>query len=872
MNAHEIKFAQTRERDHYLVNDGLYSAPTGYTPYNFPHIPRGDKPRDPSALSGPYFDVTTPGWITDQMPYIGFVPAENPIYANWLRPLRYNFQTLPVQRRDDGRFELRPEVQKEWDTLERNFRSLLSAAMSESNLNLPHPFRIWSYPCQYGYTRTHKTESTARRRALASKSAFMPLMAALLFFTHALVQQKPLQYTKKSVVSQLAQIRDISETWSSYIGNNLLNAPFTGGYIDCSAKGMTRWIPLLQSSRMPLCLYWGPVSRFIPKLIHGKLTGLYPDSKAIEYLREHTEQRETNSLQHLLYVQETKLNKKQNAGQTMEEFFESRLKQNGILEQKETKEQRHRRMQLLQHSQRDLPPGDGSRTKVFLWTLHDGRRVREAVTKGDYIREWTSYGPKQRRYDPFHNEWDICTDFDPNDVPTDLDDFSDDDAVDRYPDDNPPITPGYTAGEYLGRLHRPTIPTPIHKPPHFGLSIREISYRTLGFLPFALHYPRGHKSDMNLARHVLGLSRVPYEAAMSESESENLLDLLDSIKHAKSLKDLPPICDLCDKSNSIHQPWPFKLTYRHIDGGIWILCGTEADRINLTGRFVVGLTSAMAVLGIVRSRIGGKKEDIVEALVEQGSTFRTIVAHEMVGGDTTDMLPKTPGQPPIIRNIVRLDDDPSSPSGCRARLGFRSHNHKFTLADFQAYVEMRDNFLSTPRGRAAILAGGLLARLAKNAVHEQDVYNGTITGFVESWSNGAGLLDPHDKKMAFWDDRLTEEEVNLVCGVYEVATGPVLGNGTIQTAEVSWFPKPGAWKGSGLNHGYWSRDAEIWYRDRLQKIQGGNAQLFTNAKWKVLVKFNKNARKILDRAEQFAQEYLHERLQSRQEGRSDSVA
>ncbi|KAL0562979.1 hypothetical protein V5O48_019099, partial [Marasmius crinis-equi] len=114
--------------------------------------------------------------------------------------------------------------------------------------------------------------------------------------------------------------------------------------------------------------------------------------------------------------------------------------------------------------------------------------------------------------------------------------------------------------------------------------------------------------------------------------------------------------------------------------------------------------------------------------------------------------------------------------------------------------------------------------------------------------------------MAFLDVQLTEDEINLVCGVYEVATGPILGNGTYQTAEMSWFPKPAAWKGSGLNCGYWTQDTEVWYQDRLQKIQAGNAQLFTNHKWRELVKFNKNVRKAHDKANELAKEYLHKRL------------
>ncbi|KAJ3803677.1 hypothetical protein F5876DRAFT_17184, partial [Lentinula aff. lateritia] len=65
----------------------------------------------------------------------------------------------------------------------------------------------------------------------------------------------------------------------------------------------------------------------------------------------------------------------------------------------------------------------------------------------------------------------------------------------------------------------------------------------------------------------------------------------------------------------------------------------------------------------------------------------------------------------------------------------------------------------------------------------------------------------------FWDDQLTLEEMDLICGSYEVAT-----DGIQQTAIRSWWPRSGAWKSCGLNCGFWSEDAEDWFLTRLHKI------------------------------------------------------
>ncbi|KAL0569415.1 hypothetical protein V5O48_012550 [Marasmius crinis-equi] len=862
-----------RKGDHHLVDDSLYSIPSAYPPFNFPHIPPLDVSREPSALAKTYFNVTTPGWITDATPYLGFVPAISPTNAPWLRPLRYNYLTIPVQRRDDGRFELRPALCKEWDSLERNFRSLLSAAMSLSDLNLPYPFRLWSFPCQYGYTRAHSTESRARRQALASKEAFLPLMAALSFFAHALVQKRPQEYTKQTVMQQLAATRNISETWSSHVVNSLLDAPLTGGYINCSIDSMIRWISLLRLSGMPLCLSWGTHSKFSAIGRSSLLSGLYPSHEEVAYLRSqpkrpfeymspsspldqssflsarpnlpHPQSSSSSSNPELRGDQGSN----QRPGETMKVFFDRRSEENQRMEIEESWSSRRNRLERLEYSKMNLPPGAASHTKVFLWELHEGFRCRLPVEKEHYAQFWTDYGPTQRRYDSFHNEWDICADFDPDGGPKDSGDFLTEEPIDRYPDANPPITPGYTADDYLGRLYGTKISDPLNPvPSHFSLSLRELAYRRFGFSPRSPQNLRSPVFTMKSSREVLGVSKAPVDVGMDDSESGTFLELLDGIKEATFLKDLPPTMDIRDSGNWIHEPWPFEMTYRDIDGGMLLLCGAEKDRLNGVQHFEIGVKSPLAVLELARRRVGSKREDIMEALVEQGSAFHTIIA------ETADALPNTAiTQLPPIRNIVRWEGNPLRPSGCRARLGFRSQDHKFTLTDFLSYVELRDEFLSGPRGRAAILAGGLLARLARKAVHEKDVYNGPVQ-IVETASIGGLLFERQDKSKTFWDDQLTEEEINLICGVYEVATGPVLGNGTIQTAEMSWFPKPGAWKSSGLNCGYWSRDAEAWYQARLQKIQGGDAKLFINSRWKELVKFNKNARRVTDKADAFARD------------------
>jgi hypothetical protein len=83
-------------------------------------------------------------------------------------------------------------------------------------------------------------------------------------------------------------------------------------------------------------------------------------------------------------------------------------------------------MARIAHASKFLVPGK-SGARVFYWEDVNGFRVRRAAGRRNYDSIWEGYGDKQRRYDSFRNEWDLCEDFDPTDGPEE-DSESDDTA------------------------------------------------------------------------------------------------------------------------------------------------------------------------------------------------------------------------------------------------------------------------------------------------------------------------------------------------------------------------------------------------------------------------------------------------------------
>jgi hypothetical protein len=66
-----------------------------------------------------------------------------------------------------------------------------------------------------------------------------------------------------------------------------------------------------------------------------------------------------------------------------------------------------------------------------------------------------------------------------------------------------------------------------------------------------------------------------------------------------------------------------------------------------------------------------------------------------------------------------------------------------------------------------MLMGGIVARLAREVVRYEDVYWGPSDKVFET---GICLRD-EKQSFGYWDDQLTAEEVDLICGIYRVDTG-----------------------------------------------------------------------------------------------------
>jgi hypothetical protein len=109
---------------------------------------------------------------------------------------------------------------------------------------------------------------------------------------------------------------------------------------------------------------------------------------------------------------------------------------------------------------------------------------------------------------------------------------------------------------------------------------------------------------------------------------------------------------------------------------------------------------------------------------------------------------------------------------------------------------------------------------------------------------------------------LTLEEQELICGMYYVDMGKLdfsslysitndwPGKTKVrQDAHLLWWPKPGAWRASGKNLGFWTLDCEQWFKDLDSKYSANpiTQQPQTAVCWRNAVNLFRPEKKIVEK-------------------------
>ncbi|KAJ6540968.1 hypothetical protein B0H10DRAFT_2245081 [Mycena sp. CBHHK59/15] len=260
---------------------------------------------------------------------------------------------------------------------------------------------------------------------------------------------------------------------------------------------------------------------------------------------------------------------------------------------------------------------------------------------------------------------------------------------------------------------------------------------------------------------------------------------------------------------------------------------------------------ATDLIEILRQQWGPELKDVAQHLLARGIPFRLAYV-------STEIMPARETPAPLSHRPKGFMVDTSS------GLGFRPENYKFDVHDYNAYTTQRDlQLLHTPRGRIALQYGGVIGRLARSEVSDDDFFR----GFSDDIYDVGDCLWNGVTTWAYWHDRLSDHEIDLLCGVYHVRTGQKRGGGkdkgkqghgqdesdAEQTSIVSWWPKPSAWARGSLDGAWWTPQCEDdFFQKRLTHFEKGVYILQRQSVWRHNLKFQKDVKKCWDGYERVA--------------------
>lgn len=537
----------------------------------------------------------------------------------------------------------------------------------------------------------------------------------------------------------------------------------------------------------------------------------------------------------------------------------------------------------------DIPGRHGA--SVYYWDLRSGFRVRALLTRGLQRRYWALYSRNQKKYDPVADAWDLCTEF--GDPDPDSDDDEDDpmdsgdempmpmmdlpaavvdkaggtDREDREMEEVPAVIvdkAGDTDREAeegemeegeVGESAAPAINSaaalsavtshgdedrtgqpPENEPERTVMRMDDIAYERYGFDPANAAEDSTAQESVNNVRQLLGNGRwlnVPANADFAESEPPRIMPKLRRFFYL--LSKMPtqspnlPGCDISEDSSYIWdiRNWVIQVTPITVDGGVQYVVRRRGQDIS-SQEMLLLLQDPVSVLQIVRCHWGPSLEVIADWLVSFGIPF-----HTLIPGPIAKKSPPAPKPAP------------------RPYLGYRKSGYRPDANDFRAYERERDRFLRSNRGRAAILAGGLLSRLAMNTVQREDVVYGPDPDLVSKqgrcfWEYGG---------KGYWDDFLTSDEADLICGMYMVEKGPSHSSAD-EASHMSWWPRQSHFTIGGLNLGFWSYDCEKWFRNRSRECTSREDPLMSATQWRKAVSFTHSIPKTMEKNRVLAATFL----------------
>ena len=729
-------------------------------------------------------DYTSPSaartlrWSSNTYPQLGYVPVSSHFHGPLLERLAFSQQNLPIVKNGE-QWQLSPPIQWAWQRLEIELIYVANVLVEKSTFAFPIQYPFPPLPSRWGYLGSHRLEKYARACALCSRDAFLLLLGHCSFAIslHGANFDELTPAWAQILVGELG----LHPVWvdqlkNSPVGNFSENSKRVGVFVHVGECQWLHLIPSLLRACVPIYFYWGEVDgNRLPASFHVK-----PYRPTSEQIAAAVERAGAHSLdwiqpwasrsapqdpvlrptppseQH--HSTEPERGSRQMRGETWQRFFTRQETRQSEYLARESAVQRQLRQDRAK-AFRNCPEPGRCGPVVYRWEDVGGFRIRTRMNRGAVGDWWAQYSNNQKIYNSCEDEWDVCTEFDPDGHPEIDDDDLDFVDIDIQPgtpppppygsQSQPPPPPQSLWHDDLAAIYDHDIQAICH-PYDYNETLDTLLHNRFGFTTPPERHNQIEGATVNPrplewkdVLKLLGDSQSPIDSHLKDDVCYFLTCLLENGRAPGLLWDL---------SDCSHRPLRhgvddlFQLTIK-------ISCSGETFYAikpvhpNRHTRWELVLQDAVTVLECCRRQWvpDGDSDDIARHLVKRGMAFSTRVPPP----PTAYPPPPHYSHPPI-------------------GLGWRYPQYKPDAVDYAAYECARDALLRQPHARAALLKGGIIWRLAREHIDYSS--NAVLSGPSEYVYHCGHALRFSDGQVS-WDDDLSEQEMDLICGVYKVYTG-----------------------------------------------------------------------------------------------------
>ncbi|KAK6989032.1 hypothetical protein R3P38DRAFT_2572320, partial [Favolaschia claudopus] len=413
-------------------------------------------------------DFRRPLWINPKFPYLVLLPRFSPFNGPLFSRLNVNEKTVPIVEvtvpgSSFGQFNIRwgldQKVVDSWLYLESLLRLTLRTMMDLYGSRPGEAVYTFLSPISYCYTERNATShSNAVKIALRSRDAFLPLMAEITVMFILLDARDTQDWRRRLMDRTKLNWQWIVDLEQSAVGN--MHIDRLGGIMDLTLRKThmdhhlprhARWLlpHLLGRHRVPLYFFYGndlPLKEPIPDALinlDGEVVfsrwsatgskwqslrnGLPPTTTSAR-LQAKVQQSEMPSAPPPASTPFPAVERDsgQKPGEDVHAFLERRRLHNEKRAQHESFDARKARLAREQHASGGSAPGKKG-ARVFIWEEDGGFFIRRACNRTDAADRWDEFTPRQRLYDSFSNQWDLCTALAPTEI-AEPDNFDDDDG------------------------------------------------------------------------------------------------------------------------------------------------------------------------------------------------------------------------------------------------------------------------------------------------------------------------------------------------------------------------------------------------------------------------------------------------------------